>query len=777
MTTHRACSRPVLGVAAALLLHAAVVAAAPPRVRLVATGGTISNRTGGRLTATELLQSVPSLSLYAAAEAEQFSNVASSELTLDQWLDLARRLNEIFQRDPGLAGIVVTSGTDTLEELAYFLNLTVRDSRPVVLVGSMRNASAVGYEGPANLLAGFRVAGEPASRGRGVLVVLNDEINAAREVTKSDALRLHTFQSRGYGVLGVVDTDRVAFYRGVEKRHTAASEFDLAGVTALPRVDVVLVYQGASGDLIRAAADGGARGIVVAVAGAGATSGTQADGIDLAVRKGVVVVASTRTGGGRIPAERARPAGSPAEDRQAGASSDRQRGRIPIGAEDLAPLKARILLMLALTRTGDAAEIRRMFQQDLTPAGQSGYPSAATPMTRRNITQAYVGACLKNLQFFGPVAVPYFLDWLRVDYTRLFALQAWFLFWVFTLEIPTGIVADKAGRKFSVAAGCLLFGADMLLFGLSTSYPLLFVAEFLGAVGMTLTSGAEEALLYDTLVALGEQERARHYLSRCGAAGTLGLLIAFPVGSFVGALGRYPELLPVPFLMTAAAAVLAAIAYFTMKEPDRAKPTEGFLRMGVQGLRTLFAHPDLRRYVLNAVTISSVTFFAFWFYQPVSQRGGLRLAYVGLLAAGFNLFSTLLLANSSLVERLFGIRRLLIVTAAAPAVLFAVLAWTRSLWIIVPAFFALIGCKFVRAPVLSALINRHIESENRATVISSVSLVERLITFLLYPVVGGLADLSLDHALYLLAALCAVFAVATRLSERQLKVTGAAPAG
>ena len=122
---------------------------------------------------------------------------------------------------PRLAGIVVTSGTDTLEETAYFLNLTVRSDRPVVVVGSMRNPSTVGYEGAANLLEGFRVAAEPQSRGKGVLVVLNDEINAAREVTKTDALRLQTFQTRGYGVLGVVDSDRVVYYRTVVKRHTA----------------------------------------------------------------------------------------------------------------------------------------------------------------------------------------------------------------------------------------------------------------------------------------------------------------------------------------------------------------------------------------------------------------------------------------------------------------------------------------------------------------------------------------------------------------------------
>ena len=161
-----------------------------PRVRLVATGGTISNRTGGRLTAEALVKSIPELDQYVRAEYEQFANESSSALSLEQWLQLARRINDLFRQDADLAGIVVTSGTDTLEELAYFLHLTVRSDRPVAVVGSMRNPSTLGYEGAANLLEGFRAAAEPASRNKGVLVVLNDEINFAREVTKIDALWL-----------------------------------------------------------------------------------------------------------------------------------------------------------------------------------------------------------------------------------------------------------------------------------------------------------------------------------------------------------------------------------------------------------------------------------------------------------------------------------------------------------------------------------------------------------------------------------------------------------
>ena len=327
----------------AILLTFQAAAQQLPRVYLFATGGTISNRNGGRLTVEELIKSVPDLDKKVKANGEQFANVSSGQITMDQWLSLARKINEKFRKEQDLAGIVVTSGTDTLEELAYFLHLTVRDARPVVIVGSMRNPSATGYEGVANLEDAFMVAAEPASKGMGALVVLNDQINSAREVTKTDARLLSTFSSHDYGELGTV-FDRVVYVRKPVKRHTAQSEFDVDKIQSLPRVDVILTYQGAPGDLIKAAIDNGAKGVVIAGAGAGATSGTQGEGITYAMEKGAFVVTTTRTGQGT------------------GGTGGRGGSR-RIGGDDLQPLKARILLMLALATTSDAAEVQRIFRE------------------------------------------------------------------------------------------------------------------------------------------------------------------------------------------------------------------------------------------------------------------------------------------------------------------------------------------------------------------------------------------------------------------------------
>jgi len=227
----------------------------------------------------------------------------------------------------------------------------------VVVVGSMRNPSTVGYEGAANLLEGVRVAADAQSRSKGVLVVLNDEINSARNVTKTDALRVQTFRSREYGQLGVVDRDRVVFFSQITQRHNEQSEFDVSRISELPRVDVIMVYQDAPGDVIKSVVDNGAKGIVIAVAGAGATSGTQNEGLAYAASKGVFIVTSTRTGSGRI---------APRTDMMGNVrpSPEQQRRRqFTIAGEDHIPVKARILLMLALTKTTNRDEIQRIFSE------------------------------------------------------------------------------------------------------------------------------------------------------------------------------------------------------------------------------------------------------------------------------------------------------------------------------------------------------------------------------------------------------------------------------
>ncbi len=329
-----------------------------PTVRLIATGGTIANHPDGRLTVDELVALAPDLQRHATVETEQFANLPSSSLTIDQWLVLSRRINNLFGERSNLDGIVVSSGTDTLEETAYFLNLTVRSDRPVVMVGAMRTPDDAGYDGTANLLHAVRVAAAPVSRGRGVVVVLNGEIHAAREVRKTHAQRLDTFDSGSYGLLGVVDDDRIVYYRRPGRRHTRRSEFDVAAIDRLPRVDIVMTYLGAPGDLLVSAQERGADGLVIAAGGAGSTTPDQDAAVRELVESGTVVVLATRTGGGRVPARR-----WPVEPPEDGnGDTDWRRNPNRVSAEDLTPVKSRILLMLALAVTDDGNEVQRMFR-------------------------------------------------------------------------------------------------------------------------------------------------------------------------------------------------------------------------------------------------------------------------------------------------------------------------------------------------------------------------------------------------------------------------------
>ncbi|HEX2825982.1 MAG TPA: asparaginase [Burkholderiales bacterium] len=325
-----------------------------PRVVVLATGGTIAGRAAsslnlsgyqaGAVAGSELVDAVPELRELARIRVEQFGNVASTNLTVGMWRTLADRIDAIFATEPDVAGVVITHGTSTIEETAYFLHLTVRHERPVVLVGSMRPSSALSADGPLNLVNAVRVATCAQSRGRGALVVLNDEINGAREATKSNTYRVETFRSGELGFLGYIDDDKVAYYRRPEKRHTVDSEFDLAAIADLPKVEILYGYVDAATPLLVAALrQAGVRGIVFAALGAGMLSDNEKAAVKAS--PDMVFVRSTRVANGRVIAH------GPHDDL----------GLIP--ADNLSPQKARILLMLALARSAEASELRRVFAE------------------------------------------------------------------------------------------------------------------------------------------------------------------------------------------------------------------------------------------------------------------------------------------------------------------------------------------------------------------------------------------------------------------------------
>jgi L-asparaginase len=311
---------------------------ARPTVHIITTGGTIAAMPFGMLTAADLLATIPDLASIAAVTVESFVTIGSSLMTPAHWGALALRIKALWSERPDLSGIVITHGTDTLEETAYFLHLTNSDPRPLVVTGAMRSANALSADGPANLRAALVVAAAPSARERGTLVVMNDEIHGARDVAKAHTLRVDAFVSGAGGGLGTIYGSTINWLRQAVR--PAQPTFALAPDQPLPRVAIIYSYAGADGQLIEAAV-----GIVIAAFGSGRLAQGQIDAIQRVLAQGVIVVISSRVGSGPVEVNYPHNLAASATDHGV------------ILADDLNPQKARVLLLLALTQSTDPQAI------------------------------------------------------------------------------------------------------------------------------------------------------------------------------------------------------------------------------------------------------------------------------------------------------------------------------------------------------------------------------------------------------------------------------------
>jgi L-asparaginase len=329
--------------------------AAKPKVVILATGGTIAGAQAagqdagykaGAFQVGDLIKAVPNLGDLADISGEQVVNIGSQDMDNQVWLKLAKRLNEVLAQ-PAVDAAVITHGTDTMEETGYFLNLVTHSNKPVVMVGSMRPATAAGADGPANLYNAVSVAVHPQAHGRGVLVVLNDEIQFAREITKTNATQLDTFKSSNRGKAGMTNAGRVYWYNPPAAKHTTASPFSIDGLTELPRVEILYAYANMGRDFIDQCVAMGCKGIVLAGVGDGNATQSAVAGLRDAVKKGIAVVRSSRTNSG-------------VTDRNVELNDD-ELGTI--ASMELNPQKARVLLMLGLTKTDDPKKLQEYFYQ------------------------------------------------------------------------------------------------------------------------------------------------------------------------------------------------------------------------------------------------------------------------------------------------------------------------------------------------------------------------------------------------------------------------------
>ena len=308
-----------------------------PAVHLIGTGGTISGGAGGPLNAADLRAALPELDSVASVTTEDFVRIGSSRMHPELQFQLAERIAAVFAERSGLAGIVVTHGTDSLEETAFLLDLVLPAGRPVVFAAAQRPPRHPDSDGPRNLLDAIRVAGSGRARNLGVLVVLNGQIHAAREVKKTHSIALHAFASPDTGPVGMVDDGEVLLYSTPRRRlHLPAAQVE-------PNVELIRLAAGGGATAIRAAAEAGAKGVVVEVFGRGNTPPAVAEAVDAAIQFGTLVAFATRTGGGRV------------------VLSDAQRERGILSAADLDGLKARILLAVALGGAGPPRRSARPF--------------------------------------------------------------------------------------------------------------------------------------------------------------------------------------------------------------------------------------------------------------------------------------------------------------------------------------------------------------------------------------------------------------------------------
>jgi len=324
-----------------------------PNIVILATGGTIAGAaasgtqaayTSGAVSIDAMLAAVPGIKDLANIKGEQISNVGSQDMTFEIMLTLAKRINTLLAKND-VDGIVITHGTDTMEETAFFLNLVVKSDKPVVMVGSMRPSTALSADGPLNLFEAVGVAADPNSRGRGVLVVMNDWIHAAHSLTKTSTTALQTFMSPLRGLVGVSSYGKNDFYNSPHWKHTTESEFDITNVTRLPRVDILYADADMAPDLIDASVANGAKGIVIAGVGNGNMPKASLEAAHRAATKGIVVVRSSRVATGTV--------GRNVE------VNDDEMGFV--ASDELNPQKARILLTLALLKSRSNQEIQNLF--------------------------------------------------------------------------------------------------------------------------------------------------------------------------------------------------------------------------------------------------------------------------------------------------------------------------------------------------------------------------------------------------------------------------------
>lgn len=366
----------------------------------------------------------------------------------------------------------------------------------------------------------------------------------------------------------------------------------------------------------------------------------------------------------------------------------------------------------------------------------------------------YTFSFFKSLQFFGSLCVPFYIIRLEFSYATMFAIETLFSVCIFLFEIPTGIIADKFGRKTSLFLGSLFFGLSFIFIGITKNIGNLAFSQILGALGMSLISGADSSLVYENAKSMQKSpEEISGIASRYAGFSTVAMLLAFPLGSLFCSSGilEYKTSLGFVFILTGISLLIASVLVLFVKETCAEKTEEekiaevkkikSSLLENAKGCLYAFTNPSLRKLNLNYSVISAFTFLMFWFYQSLLMENDVDIAWNGFVAAGFNLSASLLLFASGFIQKKIGTNRTMFLSAFIPGLLYiAIFMFYKNIAIIIIGIFGITMLRLFRNPIIITQMNLQIEDENRATVLSGVSMFNRIIVAIFYPLSGLLMD-------------------------------------
>jgi len=373
---------------------------------------------------------------------------------------------------------------------------------------------------------------------------------------------------------------------------------------------------------------------------------------------------------------------------------------------------------------------------------------------KNTINRYYLYEFLISLQFFSGVLIPFFTDWGGISQGKIQILQSWFMFWIFILEIPTGVVADYIGRKQSLFIGSLFGVIGMLLYGSIPSFKIFLLGEFLMAACAAFTSGANEALLYDALKEEGREDKSKKIFGKAHSYKLLGMLIAAPIGSIVASrLG-----LNFPIIISAIPTFVAAIVVFSIREPkykSKISESDRYIKIVKEGIRILSKNKKLRRLALNSLFVSSAAYFVIWFYQPLLTKINVPIIYFGFIHSFLIIIEIFVSSNFQKIENLLKGEKNYMLFSILSTFLGFVIVGIKPSYITISIFLIFSGgFGLTYAQYISAIMQKHILSEQRATVISSISMLRRFVLVFLNPSIGYLVDINIAASMFIIAVLC-----------------------